>query len=364
MVRERGAWVPTSRRRYRSSMRRPTTVLLLAAVVVVAVALWLRSDDAADPPAAATTTNSPTTDTAPTDTGPATTEGTQTTNDATTTSTTIVPIVLPPGTSVCELYAGIDVAGTIQSSDLVEASGMAVSRTQEGVLWAHNDSRGGPSLFAFSEDGTDLGTYEIDGAFAIDWEDMGAGPAADGTGAFLYVGDMGDNFGIRDGVITVWRVPDVAPSSLDGAFVDTQAIVYRLPDGPFDAEALFVDPVEPAMYVITKSRSEAFVFRGPLEPASEPHDMELVTTLFLDAEVSGADISRDGGLIALRGYSSVWLWPRLPGQTIGDALSGAPCSGPSPDERQGEAIAIDGSWSYFTVSEGTTPAIHYVPAAR
>jgi hypothetical protein len=340
-------------------MRRPTTVLLLAAVAIVAIALLLRSGDDSD-----TTTTTPPPSGAPeTDAGSPTTEASPTT-EGPTPPTTITPIALPPGTSVCDLYSAIEVTGTIQSSDLVEASGMAVSRTQDGILWAHNDSRGGPTLFAFTPEGTDLGSFELDGAFAIDWEDMGAGPAADGTGAFLYVGDMGDNFGIRDGVITVWRVPDVSPTSLDGSFVDPQAIVYRLPGGPFDAEALFVDPVDPALYVITKSRSEAFVFRGPLEPASEPHDMELVATLFLDAEVSGADISADGGLLALRGYGSVWLWPRLPGETIVDALAGPPCLGPSPDERQGEAIAIDRAWSYLTVSEGTTPPINYVPADR
>jgi len=334
-------------------MRRPTTLLLVIAVAIVAVALVLRSGRDADP---TTTTGG---DAAPTTT---TTMGDTTSAGPSTTSS---GITLPPGGDVCGAYAAIEVTGSIASPDLVEASGMAVSRTSSGILWAHNDSRGGPVLYAFTPDGDDLGEYTIPDAFAIDWEDMGAGPGPDGTGSFLYVGDMGDNFGIRDGSITIWRVPDIAPSDLVGAtFPDAQPIPYRMPDGPHDAEALFIDPVEPALYVITKSRSEAFVYRGPLSPSSDAHVMELVTTLFLDAEVSGADISPDGGLIALRGYDTVWMWAREPGMSIADAFAAEPCLAPSPEERQGEAIGLDVDWSYFTVSEGTSPDIHYVPAGR
>jgi hypothetical protein len=334
-------------------MRRPTTVLLIVAVVIVAAALLLRSnsDDSTPPPpeAGATTT-----------TVVGTPESTTTTVEIPT--TTDPPVTIPDGGTACDLYDGIEVLGSVTAADLVEASGMAVSRTTADVLWAHNDSRGGPVLHAFRSNGTDLGAFEVPGAFAIDWEDMGAGPGADGTGAYLYIGDIGDNFGIRGGVVTVWQVPDTDPASLDGSFDEATALVYEMPGGPFDAEALFVDPREPALYIVTKSRSEAFVFTAPLLPSSEPITMELVATLFLDAEVSGADISPDGGLIAFRGYRSVWLFERAEGATVGQALAAEPCLAPSPEEIQGEAITLDPTWSYYTVSEGTEPPVHYVPA--
>lgn len=334
-------------------MRRATTALLAITVATVAVALFLRFTG--DPGEPTTTTEAGTSSSigaADTTSGP----------DPTTSST--VPLTsttrLPDGEEACDLYTTIDVTGTVQSTDLVEASGLAKSRTQGDVLWAHNDSRGGPALYAFTSAGADLGHFEIPDAFALDWEDMAAGPGADGTGAYLYVGDIGDNFGIRRGEVTVWQVPDVDPGSLDNAFPTAQAFVYRMPDGAHDAEALFVDPVDPALFVITKSKSEAFVYRGELESAGEPQEMELVATLFLDAEVTAADTSPDGQLIVLRGYESVWMWQRQPGMTIADALAGPPCLAPSPDERQGEGITVDATWSYYTVSEGSNPDINFV----
>lgn len=270
---------------------------------------------------------------------------------------------LPAG-DVCSLYSAIEVSGQVASSDLVEASGLAMSRQSPGVLWSHNDSRGGPLLYAFDTTGSDLGAFEVPDAFSLDWEDIAAGPGPDGTGGFLYVGDMGDNFGIRDGVVTLWRVPDVDPTAMTAAFPESVAIVLKMPDGPFDAEALFVDPVEPAIYVVTKSRSEAFVFKGPMSSESEPAQMELVATLFLDAEVSAADITADGSVIGFRGYQTVWMWERQPGQTISEALATDPCTAPSPDERQGESIAFDQAWGYYTVSEGEHPPINYIPSGE
>lgn len=340
-------------------MRRPTTLLLVIAVVVIAVALALRSDGGR--------TDDDTTSTL--DTTTSTVEeagdtGATATVDEPDPGSTSTTAALPADGPVCALYADIVVTGRIQSPDLVETSGMAASRSTDGILWAHNDSRGGAALHAFDAAGTDLGAFEIPDAFALDWEDMGAGPDAAGEGRYLYVGDIGDNFSIRDGIVTVWRVDDTDPSTLDGAFPAAVPLGYRLPDGPYDAEALFIDPIDPAIYLITKSRSEAFVFRGPLTASDEPHDMELVATLFLDAEVSGADMSHDGRVIALRGYDTVWMWTRQPGQSVGEALAADPCTAPSPDERQGESIAFDASLGYFTVSEGTTPDINYVAADR
>ena len=332
-------------------MRRPTTVLIIVAIIVVAVALALRSSDDEPQVEGGSTTQPEQTTT--------TVDGSATSTSSTPTTTTTVRDV-PAGTPVCDLYEDIEITGTVRSTDLVEASGLAVSRTASDVLWSHNDSRGGAVLYAFDPSGADLGTFEVPDAFALDWEDIAAGPDENGEGSYLYVGDMGDNFGIRGGLVGIFRVPDVDPQSLDGGFPESRPIALLMPDGPHDAEALFVDPIEPAIYVVTKSRDEAFVFKGPLTSASQPQEMELVATLFLGAEVSGADISPDGRVIAFRGYRTVWMWSRADGQTIGEALQTEPCTAPSPEERQGESIALTADWSYFTVSEGTNPDIHRV----
>jgi hypothetical protein len=330
-------------------MRRSTVALVAITAVVVLVAVLLRNGDRVALPGN-TTTTSPSSGTEPVDTIP-------------TVNTTIPPVglVLPSGTSVCELYGTLTVAGTVESTDLVEASGLVVSRTTAGVLWSHNDSRDGPRLYAFSPDGTDLGVFQVPGALALDWEDIAVGPGADGTGAYLYAGDIGDNFAIRDGIIAIHRVDDLDPTALTSAFPRSDPIPLAYPDGPHNAEAMFIDPIDPAVYVVTKDREIAKVYRGSIEITGERTEMDLVATLTLGAEVSGADISFDGSVIAFRGYQQVWMWHRTPGQSVADALGTDPCQAPGPKERQGEAIAFDASYSYFTISEDTSPAVYRIP---
>jgi hypothetical protein len=329
-------------------MHRSTIALVVITIAVVVAAVLLRSND-----------DAPTEDLRPQ------TNDQRPTTLATTTSTTafapVVPtLTVPDGRAVCDLYSTVEVTGAVESPDLVEASGLTHSRTTPGVMWAHNDSRDGPRLYALGTDGSDLGTFEIPNAFAFDWEDIAAGPDARGLGSFIYVGDIGDNFGIRDGLITLHRVEDIDPAELSRSFPNSAPIALSYPDGIFNAEALFIDPVDPAAYVITKSRTEAFVYRGSIELVDGAAEMELVATLFLDAEVSGADISADGSLIAFRGYNTVWMWQRTEGQSIAQALAAEPCEAPHPEERQGESIAIDRDLNYWTVSEGTHKDINFI----
>jgi hypothetical protein len=330
-------------------MRRSTIALVVIAVAVVTFVLVLRAED--DTPGVASGTTSSTVRGTP-----------ETTIPESTTLTLPAPgFELPAGSLVCDLYGTLTVTGTSTNGDLVEASGIAVSRTTPNVLWSHNDSRDGPRLYAFAPDGTDLGVFEVPGGYALDWEDMAAGPGPDGTGAYLYAGDIGDNFSIRDGVVAIHRVEDLDPASMTDSFPRSDPIPLVYPDGPHNAEGLFVDPIDPAVYIVTKTDDVAQVFRGPLDITGQQTEMELVASISLGDEVSGADISADGSIIAFRGYKTVWMWHRTSGQSIADALSAAPCEAPSPDERQGEAIAFDSTHSYFTISEDTNPAIYRIP---
>lgn len=326
-------------------MRRSTIVLVGIAIAIITIAIVLRSSGS-EPDVTITTSTG----------HESTTLTTTTTSEPPRTTTT-----LPTGALVCDLYGSVADQGTVASPELVEASGIAASRTTPGVLWSHNDSRGSATLYAFATTGEDLGGHEVPGAFALDWEDISAGPGPDGQGAFLYVGDIGDNFKIRDGFVTIYRVPDSDPTALEGSFPESLALTYQYPDGSHNAEALFVDPMEPAMYLITKDTDEAFVYKGPLAPSDGPIELELVTTLFLGAEISASDMSADGTTLAVRGYQEVWMWHRNDGISVADMLKDQPCNAPSPDERQGEAISLDEHHSYWTVSEGSNPAINTVP---
>lgn len=338
---------------------RTRSLIILFVLAGLAVALATALALNADPTDSAVTAD-PVEDPIATTTAP---EATPTTIDTTTTTTQALPptTTLPDGVAVCDLYTEVQRTGTIGSTDLVEASGTAASRLSPGVVWAHNDSGDRATAYAVGPEGEDLGSFRIPGATAFDWEDMAAGPGPDESATYLYFGDIGDNFGIRAGRITVYRVPEVDPTGPDDVLSGVVAIPFRYPDGAYDAEALFVDPVDGALYVVTKDHDQARVFRGNgFSDGATVENMEVVTILDVGAQVTGADISWDGSTIALRGYEEVWMWHRTPGATIADALEAEPCAAPSPDEPQGESIAFMDDDAYITISEGENPPLHQV----
>ncbi len=286
-------------------------------------------------------------------------------------STTTTPrptLPPPPEGDVCASFGPPESLGSLASAELRETSGIAASRTHPGVLWAHNDSGDAAAVHAIGIDGSDLGRFRLANSLAIDWEDMAVGPGPDAALDYLYLGDIGDNLEIRSR-LPIYRIPEPIPDRAGGLVEDVETFTVTYGEaGSFNAEAMAIDPFGAALYVITK-RDDAdtqTVFRAPLGDLV-PGGVTLLTPVaVLDlgpgTEVTGADFSADGGLLALRGYSQVWIWTR----TTPDAaavFASAPCEAPSPEERQGEAIAFDPvRLGYFTVSEGTGAAVNYVGA--
>jgi hypothetical protein len=256
--------------------------------------------------------------------------------------------------------------GTV-AADLTEISGVVASRTFPGVWWVHDDSGGRAELTAITESGQSLGTYALDGARAVDWEDIAV------YGRDLYVGDIGDNLAAHDHV-TVYRVPEPAarPSGSSGRLdgVATIALVY--PTGPVNAESLLVDPVSGDLFVLTKEDGFSRVFRAPaaslvdgaritLEQVARFSLPEPASTAFglPGSLVTGADVSPDGSTVLVRTYRSVLAFARPAGQPLAAAFASAPCEAPQVEEPQGEAVGIaaDGR-SYLTLSEGDHVPIH------
>lgn len=339
---------------------RSVTILLLIALAAVAIAVGLRFV-AEDDVVTATTQTSVTESEEP----PPTAATTTTSAETTTTTPTTTTSTLAPGTTVCDGYEEVEVVGEVQNPDLTEISGVAAGRVNPDVLWVHNDSQDGPYVYAVNRSGASLGRFELGGAFAFDWEDMAAGPGPSSDVSYLYVGDIGDNFEIRGGSITVYRVVEPSIASSGSVLPEVVAMDLQYPDGSPNAEALFVDPVDGGLYVVTRDTASTRVFRtdaGTAEGATQT--LELVATLDLGHEVTGADISHDGAVIALRGEEHVRLFYRAPGSTVAAALSTEPCSAPSPDEIQGEALAFLADHSFVTVSEDIYSPIHRVPRER
>ncbi|MCH8217197.1 MAG: hypothetical protein IH892_10530 [Planctomycetes bacterium] len=253
--------------------------------------------------------------------------------------------------------------GHISSAKLRETSGMVASRQNAGILWMHNDSGAGAELFAVTQSGETVASYRVTGASARDWEDIALGPGPEAGQDYLYIGDIGDN-GAKRPYVILYRVPEprVGHKNTTAMARTSPARALRLsyPDGPHDAETLLVDPLTGDLYIITKRDLFSRVYR-----ASPPHStterilLERVALMPWGFAVGG-DISADGQLILIRGYSSASMFKRPAKGPLWQAFLEPSTLVPLRQERQGEAICFNAQGTgYYTTSEGKNQPIYF-----
>ena len=236
------------------------------------------------------------------------------------------------------------IAGTVR-----EASGVARGLTDPATLWVLSDD-GPPALFALDSTGSVRNRVAVRNARNADWESLAAA-RCDSINC-LYIGDLGDNQYRRSNV-TIYRIPE--PRAGQTA-VSATAFDFRYPDGPHDAEALFLLPGEHA-FVVTKGRREpitVYHYPGPLRADSvmtfQPVQQLSASFVQLPEMVTGASSTADGQWIALRTYSSVQLYHLLNGQLV-PQLPGRGIALDSLHEPQGEGVDIAADGSIVLVSE-------------
>ncbi|HVU92635.1 MAG TPA: hypothetical protein VHC23_10395 [Jatrophihabitans sp.] len=258
-----------------------------------------------------------------------------------------------------------------------EASGLALGLRSSGVAYVQNDSGDTNRFFAVdTRTGATVATVTVPGATNVDWEDIAVAPAPGGVPA-VWLADTGDNGAVRPEVRS-YRVPEprLRRTERDRSVRAARAQEWRLayPDGPHDAEALAVTPAGTA-YVITKSLlGRSTVYRVP--PTPDRHRVQRlrpVGTIELSATgaanpfgpvgelaVTGASVSRDGSVLAVRTYAAAYLW-RVSGGDVAAALRHRPRRVPLPEQRQGEGIALRGDRTALVDSEGTDQPVYAVP---
>jgi hypothetical protein len=208
--------------------------------------------------------------------------------------------------------------------ELREASGLAVSRMQPGVLWAHNDSGDAPMLYAIDTKGTVLAKVAVLDAVAIDWEDIAAGPCPnDGaTTHCLYIADTGNNNRSRD-VVTIFIVAEPSVSGADPAVpisINARMLRFRYPTEPEDTEAIAILP-NGDVTVVTKGRTPAISFfgfsRGDIARAlmsgealiAVPQgNSGILPDQGLGRWVTAAAMSPDRTTLAVRTYSEIFFY--------------------------------------------------------
>jgi hypothetical protein len=256
----------------------------------------------------------------------------------------------------------VRMTGRVADPTANELSGLVRSRSQADLLWSHDDSGAGPILYGLRTDGRVATRPTVTGAQAQDWEDIAAGPDANGR-PLLYVADIGDNAS-RRATIDVYRVAE--PHVGAGASAGADRLRLRYPDGAHDAEALLVDPLRGDLVIVTKVLGAARAYRASVrQPAGSQATLRAGPTVNLSLVTAG-DVSADGSVIVLRGYDRVAVWSRRGRERLTTTLRRTPCLSPTSlgGEGQGEAIALDRhATSFITVAEGS-PAVlrRYAPS--
>ena len=244
----------------------------------------------------------------------------------------------------------------IQAARISESSGLARSRTHEGVFWTHNDSGDVPRFFAIDADGNLLAEFSVDGADHVDWEDI----AIDDAG-FLYLGDVGNNSNDRSELV-VYRVVEPDPAGGDGSVAVDAVLPFSYADQEklgdrtrmnFDSEAIFWRGG--ALYVFTKHRSDTETTLYRLDPDGKGNGnpggiqrLEPIAHFDLGGDTEGllgnataADVSPDGSQLALLTYRGIFLFA----WEAGAALPTGPVAHQPLDigvTQQAESITWDG----------------------
>jgi hypothetical protein len=250
----------------------------------------------------------------------------------------------------------------ISESELTELSGLAASRTNANVLYAHNDSGDSARFFAIGFDGSTLGELRLKDADAVDWEDIAVGPCPQGS--CVYLGDIGDNDRNRDSY-AVFRVAepviDVAQPAAKQSLAWEQFSFHYPNHARYNAETLLVHPQTGDLYVVTKrdGAEESHVFRFP-QPLYTTGEVELIPVADLpvpkedEMPLTGGDIHPSGTALLLRTRDRLYLASVPSGQPFEAAFTASWEKIWAADEPQGEAVAwLPSGTAYVTASESS-----------
>jgi hypothetical protein len=234
------------------------------------------------------------------------------------------------------------VSGPGALPDIQEASGLAVSRRNQGVLWSHNDSGNAAVLFALDAAGTLRGRLRVP-VRTRDWEDISAGRC--GPDECLYIADIGDNNAARR-QIRIYRVPEPAPSDAETA--TPEVFNARYADGSHNAEAMFV--IREDLFIVTRDRTGA-VYRSSVTSSGKRElTFQRIGQLGVQA-VTDAEASPDEKSVAVRTSREALLY------RTADLMRGVfvpflriPIDG--LNEAQGEGVAFDGNMLYLASEAG------------
>lgn len=271
----------------------------------------------------------------------------------------------------CSEYGTAAETGNVQSNALNALSGIAVSRQQPEIVFAHND-HDRPVVYAIDREGREHAQIVLTDAPATDIEDIAVGPC--GAEVCIYLGDVGDNNATRSEYAILRLVAPTVPAAPGSnpmtAAYDRFRFTYE--DGSHNAEGLMVAP-DGTIYVVTKlapGSGGSVVATGPssvyrLAPSITSDSVAVATKVATlpvpksgEAAASAVAAHPCGLGFLLRTYDKAYEFVTPSGMPFEASFEVEPLAMELADEPQSEGIDyLAGGFGFLTSGEGTRAPI-------
>ena len=197
---------------------------------------------------------------------------------------------------------------TLPKGTLDEISGMAASQRHPGILWVHNDSGGGPYVYALDSATCDIkARLTVEGIRARDLEAIAVGRDERGR-SVIWLADIGDNQDSWE-YVQIHRIRE--PARLVDQVVESVTFDVAYPDRPHNAETLLADPGSSQLWIVTKQLARGRMYSLPAELS----EVEMNMATFVRRErglITDGAVSPDGTRYVLRDYVDATVFAGLP----------------------------------------------------
>lgn len=239
----------------------------------------------------------------------------------------------------------------VTDKKLEEASGLAASSSNPGLLWTLNDSGNRAEVLLIDDKLNIRLTCTLHNIINRDWEDIAVGPGPEPGKNYIYVADIGDNMAIFPyKIIYRFEEPKLQEGTSQITITKFDRVVFQL-DVKKDTESLLLDPKTKNLYVVSKREKPVYVYelKYPYS-TTDTLTAEKIGSIPFGQIVAG-DFSADGTEVLMKNYNNVLYW-KLNNEDLATALKRNPSIVPYEPEPQGESVtfARDGS-GFYTISE-------------
>jgi hypothetical protein len=239
----------------------------------------------------------------------------------------------------------------LTNKKLKEASGLAASTANPGLLWTHNDS-GNPAIVYLIDENLEIRLEcKLAGIKNRDWEDIAVGPGPDPEKRYVYVADIGDN-DAKHAVKFIYRFEEPVESDLSEITISSfDTISFKLPDGSKDTETILIHPTTGNIYIVSKREMPVHVYEltYPFN-TRDTLTADAIISLPLTQIVAG-EFSPDGTEVVMKNYDNIYYW-NTGGKPLTAALKTKPEILHYTKEPQGESLTFNPNGSgFYTLSE-------------